>query len=89
MKRKNIKWALGGLAAGITGLLLLDALILEEYFFKVKVFDIGNKGSSKKVRLVLLTDLHIKKALLPHHRRLAEKVNQLQPDLLLITGDTP
>lgn len=73
---------------GAAGLLLLDALFLEKYFFKVKVFDIGNKGSRKKLKLVLLTDLHLKHILFPYYRKLADRVNQLQPDLILITGDT-
>ncbi len=88
MIRNNMKWILGTLAAGATGLLLLDALILEKYFFKVKVFNIGNKGGSKKLKLVLLTDLHIRQFLLPQYHRLAAKVNELQPDLIIITGDT-
>lgn len=88
MKRKYMKWFLGTIAVGAAGLLLLDALVLEKYFFKVKVFDIGTKGRSKKLKLVLLTDLHIKKSLLPHYRKLAAKVNQLQPDIIMITGDT-
>ncbi|GAB3533917.1 metallophosphoesterase [Pontibacter brevis] len=87
MKRKKINWVLGALAVAAAGV-LLDALILEKYFFKVKVYDIGNKGSSKKLKLVLLADLHIRQLLFPQYRKLAAKINRLQPDLLLITGDT-
>lgn len=88
MQRKNMKWALGAFALGAAGLLLTDALFLEKYFFKVKAFDIGNKDGRKKLKLVLLTDLHIKHTLFPFYRKLAASVNQLQPDLILITGDT-
>ena len=88
MKQKNIKWLFGAMAAGVAGLVLLDALVLEKYFFEVKTFNIGKKRGDKRIRLVLLADLHIKHAVLPQHRKLAEKVNELQPDLILITGDT-
>ncbi len=67
---------------------LLDSLILEKYFFKVKNFAIGPNTGDEELRIVLLTDLHFKDALLPQYSRLARKVNQLQPDLILITGDT-
>ncbi|GAB3833897.1 metallophosphoesterase [Pontibacter rugosus] len=72
----------------MAGAVLLDALILEKYFFDVKSFDIGRKSSGKKIKLALLTDLHFKQNLLPHHRKLATKLNQINPDLLLIAGDT-
>ena len=89
MKRYNIKWAFGALALGAAGLVLLDSLFLEKYFFEVKEFDIGNKSrSGKKLKILLLTDLHFRHNLFSYYRKLAEKVNQLQPDLLLITGDT-
>lgn len=87
MERKNIRWILGALAAGIVGI-LADSLFFEKYFFEVKTFDIGNSGSTRKLKLVLLTDLHFRKILWPYYRKLAVKVNQLQPDLILITGDS-
>ncbi|MFD3000651.1 metallophosphoesterase [Pontibacter toksunensis] len=89
MKRNNMKWALGVLALGAAGLVLLDSLFLEKYFFEVKPFDIGNKSrGGKKLRILLLTDLHFRHHLFPYYRKLAAKVNQLQPDLLFVTGDT-
>lgn len=88
MKQSNVKWALGAVAAGVAGFLLLDAMFLEKYFFQVKEFDIGNKGSGKKLKIVLLTDLHLKSFLFPYFRKLAKTISELQPDLLLITGDT-
>lgn len=88
MKRKKLLWTGAALAvAGATGL-LLDALVLEKYFFEVKTFNIGDKSSNRKLKLVLLTDLHFKEFLLPHYRKLANRLNKMQPDLLLITGDT-
>ena len=88
MKQKHLYWTLGALAAaGATGV-LLDALVLEKYFFKVKTYNIGAKKGKHSFRLALLADLHFKHTLLPHYERLANKLNQIQPDLLLIAGDT-
>lgn len=86
MKRK-VKWLIGTLAVGMVGI-LADALFLEKYFFEVKIFDIGNRGSHKRIKLVLLTDLHFRYKLWPHFKKLAARVNELQPELILITGDS-
>lgn len=86
MNNTVLKWGTAAaMAAG--GLLLVDAMFLEKYFFEVKHFTIGNKEGRKKIRLVLLTDLHIKKRLWPYYKRLAHAVNKLQPDIILFAGD--
>lgn len=87
MNKKYKKWLLASSLAGAT-YLLLEALLLEKYFFQLKTFDIGNTGSKSKLRLLLLTDLHFRENLWPYHYKLANTVNELQPDLILITGDT-
>lgn len=87
MKQKKKRWATGILLAGIT-LAFLDAILLEKLFFQIKTFDIGNTGSKKKLRLVLLADLHFKKNLWPYYIKLAKTVNQLKPDFIMIAGDT-
>ncbi|WP_347156858.1 metallophosphoesterase [Pontibacter chitinilyticus] len=88
MKSQPLKWLAGAVAFGAAAA-LLDALFLEKYFFEVKTFNIGlPEGSGKKLKLILLTDLHFKHHLWPPYRKLARKVNALEPDLLLITGDT-
>ncbi|PRY04650.1 hypothetical protein CLV24_1339 [Pontibacter ummariensis] len=87
MNKKYIKWGLGALAVAAAGV-LLDALVLEKYFFEVKTFDIGDKSSRKKLKLVLLADLHFKHNMLPQYSKLAQTLNQMQPDLVLIAGDT-
>lgn len=66
---------------------LLYSIFFEKYFFEVKTFFIGNKDSDKKLKLLLLTDLHFKNNLDPADRKLAKKINLLQPDLILIAGD--
>jgi len=80
------KWGLGFLGAGLLAV-LLDALFLEQYFFKVKEFSIGKKNSRRMLRILLLTDLHFVNRLWPFHRRLARVINRLHPDVLLIAGD--
>lgn len=87
MTNNTIRWVAGGLAAVAAGV-LLDAYFFEKYFFELKEHDIGGKSASKKIRIVLLADLHFKRFLLPHYHKLAAMVNDLEPDLLLIAGDT-
>jgi predicted MPP superfamily phosphohydrolase len=67
--------------------LLLDALFFEKYFFEVRHYHIGRRRSRKKLKLLLLTDLHFYHTLKPFHYKLARKINSLQPDLILIAGD--
>ncbi|GAA0189173.1 metallophosphoesterase [Fulvivirga kasyanovii] len=86
MDRNKHKWIAGaGLAAG---LVLLDALVLEQYLFTVKQFDIGNKHSrSRPCRMVLLTDLHLGKRLAPKYIRLIRRIKKLNADIILFAGD--
>jgi hypothetical protein len=86
MKRSIIKWGIAGALAGIA-YVLLDAFILEQYYFDIRKFTIGNKNSSDHIKLVLITDLHFKRYFTGNYKRLVGKINKLQPDLLLITGD--
>lgn len=80
------KWIAGaGVAAG---LVLLDALVLEQYLFTVKQFDIGKKHSgSRPCRMVLLTDLHLGKHLAPKYIRLIKRIKKLNADIILLAGD--
>ncbi|WP_207431454.1 metallophosphoesterase [Sabulibacter ruber] len=87
MKEKYLKWGLGVMAAGAVGV-LVDAFFLEKYFFAVKTYDLGDKKSGRQIKLVHVTDLHFKEHLHPQHFKLASKINQLRPDLLLFSGDT-
>lgn len=86
MNKNILKWSALGLAAG-AGLVLLDALFLEQYFFRVKKFDIGIRGGQKQLKILLLTDLHLKQRLSLFHARLARHINRMQPHLILISGD--
>lgn len=87
MKSEKTKWTAGLLLAGVA-FAFLDAILLEKLFFEIKTFDIGNTGGRKKLRIVLLTDLHFKEKLWPYYVKLAKKVNQLKPDFIMIAGDT-
>ncbi|WP_224996025.1 metallophosphoesterase [Cesiribacter sp. SM1] len=86
----NIKWIKWGLAASFAGaaVVLLDALFLEKYFFECKSFSIGSSKRNKNLKLLLITDLHIKKVYWPYYEKLARTINTIKPDLILIAGDT-
>ena len=77
------------LFAAFTGLAIavLDALFFEKYFFEIKTFHIGKKESKHQIKLLFLTDLHFKNFLDPSYFKLARKINEMRPDLILISGD--
>ncbi|WP_247236746.1 metallophosphoesterase [Telluribacter sp. SYSU D00476] len=79
------------LSAALTGtaLFLLDALFLEKHFFQVNRFRIGNLHSAQRpIHLLQLSDLHLRAPLANTCFRLQATVSQLQPDLILFTGDS-
>lgn len=82
-RRKFLKT---GLIAAI-GAILIDAFWLEKFFIEIKEFYIGDasKGSSN-LKVIQISDLHLK-SINYQLRKLSEKINNLNPDLLLITGD--
>ncbi len=86
MKSLPRKLGLGALVAG-AAFVLADAWFLEKYFFQVRRFSIGKEKGSKRLSILLLTDLHFKKNFWPFHAKLARKINQLNPDLILCSGD--
>jgi predicted MPP superfamily phosphohydrolase len=82
LKRKLI---IASVTGGVIG--LLYALFFEKYFFEINIFEIGKKGSDRKIKLLFLTDLHFKKFLDPSYKKLARKINSIRPDVILISGD--
>jgi hypothetical protein len=81
-------WKLAAGAVVLSGAILLaDAWWGERYFFHTKRYRIGKKDSHKKVRILLLSDLHFKQHFRHYHQKLAQKVRSLRPHLVLITGD--
>ncbi|HEX8356680.1 MAG TPA: metallophosphoesterase [Segetibacter sp.] len=83
MIKPVLKW--GGLFAA--GVAIANSLVLDTCFFETNTFDIGNNEQKKKITLLLLTDVHLKKTLSPLHEKLAKRVHELQPDIILIAGD--
>lgn len=80
--KKTLLW----LGAALASFVVLNAMVFERLFFEVRYFSIGN-GKRKRVKLVLLTDLHLRNNIWPYYTRLAKKINRLRPAVLLIAGD--
>ena len=86
MKTKWL-WAAG--MATAAGLILLDALVLEHYLFKIKEYHIGVKDrNSRSLKILLLTDLHLKHKLSAKYKRLIDKIRTIAPDIILLAGDS-
>lgn len=69
------------------GAILIDALWFEKFFIEIKEFYIGDASKeSSNLKVFQISDLHLKSVNF-QLRNLSEKINKLNPDLLLITGD--
>ena len=82
-RRKLIKTGIFSLA----GILLLDGVWMERFFIEVKEFFLGSATTkSRNIKIVQISDLHLHSI---NHQltRLINKINSLQPDLILFTGD--
>ncbi|HET8885942.1 MAG TPA: metallophosphoesterase [Salinimicrobium sp.] len=79
------KFIQSGILASI-GLILLDSLWFEKYVIDWNYFDIS-KGTKPKVKIIQISDLHLD-SIRSFHRSIAEKINNLQPDFIFITGDS-
>ena len=82
--RRNFLWTS---LAGIAGIILADSFLFERFFIETNEFYLGAATkSSKNISFVQVSDLHlhsISSALI----HLAKKINKVQPDLILFTGD--
>ena len=85
--KDNWKKFLIGVIIALAVLVFLDAFIYERYFFKEKEFKIGYEGSTDSVRFLHLSDIHLKKSPGIREKKLARKINSLNPDFVIITGD--
>lgn len=77
------------LGLGATGALLAgDGLFYEPFSFRVEEvsLDLPKIPPGRELRLVQLSDLHINR-FGSYHREVAEAVNALQPEVILLTGD--
>ncbi len=84
MKISRRKFLLTGILGSI-GLLITDAFWFERYFVEWNTFDL-NEDHSRGVKILQLSDLHLK-SIKSFHRQLASKINQLNPDLIIFSGD--
>lgn len=85
MNRTNKYLVAGAVLAG--ALALVDALVLEQYFFEVKEFEIGSRQrTSEAIKILHLTDLHLGKVK-KRHKKLAATIHKINPDIIFITGD--
>lgn len=67
---------------------ILDAFWIESFFVETSEFDLRKSpGGRAGLKVVQLSDLHLN-SVRYQHKQLAKKLNALQPDLLLFTGDS-
>ena len=84
-KLNRRKFIRRGILASV-GLFLLDSLWFEKYVIDWNYFDIS-KSEKDKVKIIQISDLHFDQ-LRYFHRSIAKKVNNIKPDLIVITGDS-
>lgn len=89
MKKKLLKKVLPLVFAGGIVALLIDMLFLEYLLFDVKRFRIGKekRNGQPQVNMLHLSDLHFSKRLTPKYRKLASRINAIDPDIIFISGD--
>lgn len=82
-RRRFISIILGLIPSAI----LIDSLWIEKYFIEVNEFFLGKATpDSSSIKVIQVSDLHLQKVESKHHR-LATKINEVKPDLILFTGD--
>jgi predicted MPP superfamily phosphohydrolase len=86
---RNSGWLHLGLQALIT-LLVIYAFYIEPFHLTVNTFSITSPRvkAGETLRLIQLSDLHVER-LTRREIDLVRKVNELQPDVIVITGDFP
>ena len=75
----------GGILASL-GFVLIDVFWFEKYVIDWNYFNLS-KSSKAPIKIVQISDLHIDQ-LRSFHRAIARKINKLQPDLVVFTGDS-
>ncbi len=81
-RRRFLTLGLGGL----TGTLLADTLWYEPQAIKLENLSVPVAQFKKSLRLVQISDLHLNN-FNRYFEKVAAKVNALQPDLIMLTGD--
>lgn len=66
---------------------LVDSLWAEQFFIEIKEFNFKNATPENyNLKILQLSDLHLK-SVNYQLKKLAEKINSIKPDLIVITGD--
>lgn len=84
-RRSFVKRFIVGLT-GLIGLTVLDAFWFEKYIIDWTEFDLS-ENNNEPISVIQLSDIHLKEVNFSL-KNVAEKVNSLNPDMLLFTGDT-
>ncbi len=70
-----------------SGLILADSFWFEKFFIETNEFYLGKSAKDNAdIKVVQISDLHLQSVSYPL-KQLSKKLNQLKPDLILITGD--
>src|SRR5689334_16062113 len=68
--------------------MVVDVFGLEKFFVETNEFFLGKASrTTQNIKLLQLSDLHLR-AVGYLQRQIAEAVNKLKPDLILLTGDS-
>src|SRR3989338_10571697 len=81
---------MAGVAFFVTVLFVIDAFLIEPNWIQVTRLEIRDPKlavSLEGVKIVHITDLHLTHGIGFREKQLIEKVNELKPDLIFITGD--
>jgi len=86
-----IFWAIAGLAGtSLLGFIIFDAIILEPNWINVDRVVIGNDRLSRvlgDMTIAQISDLHLRKELGFKEKELIRRLNNLGPDIIVVTGD--
>ena len=95
IRLKSLKWSLldkGAVAGAVVGFLIgIDAFFVEPNWITTNVVVIPSlrlTAIAADITIVHLSDLHVRPTLRLREKLLVKKVNNLKPDLIVITGDT-
>ena len=71
----------------VIGLLICVFALLAAHYIRINTIEIQSEKLAKPRRVVQLSDVHIGSRQAAYMDRLVQRVNRLQPDIVVITGD--
>ncbi len=87
MKISRKKFIVSGFSL-IAGGVLLNSIWIEKAFIRQKEYFLdGATKQTDNIKVIQISDLHLNH-INAHHKRLAKRINKIDPDLILITGDS-